>query len=812
MFKKKELAISSLSLLTAISLLSPAFAAQEANFLKKVSMNKQDDNSIEVNLFLKDKLPSRPLVFERGKNVYFISLPATVYSGPRKIDISSLKDEISNVTIDFVSYKTSKNSGYTRIIIETKNKTKITIKDTVGLDAQALGLLILKILSMLAAAGLLAAGAFWGYKKFVLKKNLDNLLDVDEVYIENAQSESAVNSDEAISEIDTTDAEILNFVDNIDETDDIEIDNEQIDVSTQDLSMDISNENIAEFNDVDIESDVLGDDLDTQENNFVNSSVENDILEAENHSEFLQEELASDNEELSEEFNEDLQMSEPLGVVDADVKDENFSQDEFVSDMNFYPTGDEIVSDILNNEEAISELADAISDDIIVETTQEFHQNLADEIIDETKSSIANEFSVDNYSSVDLQANSQVGMFAPKSFSFEQDVNENISTNDENLLEELPDNDVSLFEEFIENNDVSEFIEDSALTDEILQNANVETSDLEDTIPEDLLEIFTEQNDTQDETNTDDFIEEDVTINPFDSFVADVPLESEILHNEPKDTGEDFATEDLSEDDSIFDELIQEAQDNSDISIDEAVTYENQEFADEQISSDDDFAIESDEQVFEEFNQNEILQSNDLSEENFKTTKNPFGETIDAIENTGVEDNLENNVGAQEVVEFLDNEPDLSKQEQEITEIQLDTNAFFKEEEAEVTFINEDVFYKDEEEYNFASEIVEPEELFKDDTPEFVDDSEPLVISNELIDTEKNLYLIRHNGEYSLVGMVGENVFVLNKFSQVPTKDKIHVKLNETKNGQNIYIVKVDSWRALIAVDENGMENILTLS
>ena len=55
-------------------------------------------------------------------------------------------------------------------------------------------------------------------------------------------------------------------------------------------------------------------------------------------------------------------------------------------------------------------------------------------------------------------------------------------------------------------------------------------------------------------------------------------------------------------------------------------------------------------------------------------------------------------------------------------------------------------------------------------------------------------------------------VFVIHKFAEKPSKTRINTKLNESKPNQHIYIVKVDTWRALVSVTDQTMENLLTLS
>ena len=724
-------------------------------------MNKQGDNSIEVNLFLKDKLPSRPLVFERGKNVYFISLPATVYNGPRKIDVAAFKDEISNVTIDFVPYKTSKNSGYTRIIIETKNKTKITIKDTAGTDAKTIALILFKIFAVLSAVGLFSIGGFYAYKKLIAKKNLAHLLDVDEIEIENAQSEQDIdvsNNQILINE----DAELLNYIDAAENVDDL------------------SNE-IVELSD------------------FRENIPTKDIIE----------------------------------------QDEISDATENPSSSDLFPSADEIVNDILNNDDAIEEIANSVgeeilSDELLIEQIDE-NEHLAEvemeetpEQIDETEHLAEVEMEEtpeqidENEHLAEVEIEETPEQIDENEHLAEVEVEETPEQIDENEhLAEVETEESLLAEDIFYQDDISLFEENDIVKDTDEQvHSDLEYENISE---EDLLDTFSEHedffvNENEEENSSMDVLEnasvDENLFNPFDSFVADIPTENEIAFNKQSDIDTQTVDEDLS-DDAIFDELIQEAQDDIDVLQEEFASDNEQEFIENQLE--DELVVSIKEQA-DDIAQDLSCQTEDFSEKNPVEIENSSTGAIvlnegfvdDAtVQNAG---NVEQSAVEEITIDLFEDKDEAVVQKENVTDIQLDTTAFFKEETEEVSYFDEDVFYKDEEGYNFASEVVEPEEFFKDDAPKIIDDSEPLLVSAELIDTDKNIYLVRHNGEYSLIGMIGENVFVLNKFSHTPTKDKIHIKLNETKDGQNIYIVKVDSWRALIAIDENGMENILTLS
>ena len=86
-----------------------------------------------------------------------------------------------------------------------------------------------------------------------------------------------------------------------------------------------------------------------------------------------------------------------------------------------------------------------------------------------------------------------------------------------------------------------------------------------------------------------------------------------------------------------------------------------------------------------------------------------------------------------------------------------------------------------------------------------------MVLDKTDIDKTSSIYLLRHDGEYSLVATSGESVFVLEKFAHKPAKDKIILKLNEKRENDDVYLVKVGHWRALVGVSQDNIKNIMTL-
>ncbi|MFA6989090.1 MAG: hypothetical protein WC197_03375 [Candidatus Gastranaerophilaceae bacterium] len=124
---------------------------------------------------------------------------------------------------------------------------------------------------------------------------------------------------------------------------------------------------------------------------------------------------------------------------------------------------------------------------------------------------------------------------------------------------------------------------------------------------------------------------------------------------------------------------------------------------------------------------------------------------------------------------------------------------------------NEDDDFSDmfEEETQETQEI-EAEPLIEEYDFEIKKD-EPVILIEKKISNDKILYLVVLNGEFSLVGMLNEQVFVLHRFIEEPTGETINFKLNETKQSEKIYIIQIDKWRALIGISDEKMRYILTL-
>ena len=300
----------------------------------------------------------------------------------------------------------------------------------------------------------------------------------------------------------------------------------------------------------------------------------------------------------------------------------------------------------------------------------------------------------------------------------------------------------------------------------LLETTRSTTTDENDDIFDELIAIsdthfITQNNDEVD--NTDQFIDEIFDELSSNESVSNNKEEIEQEENEITKENTDITN---NEDEELFTEL----------PVVEDIDIPSGEFSHE-------YQNEATEEQAQEEIQEELPPVN--NEEQVQEVNITDSELISEISN--VEKLEENNQQSEELEteEFLETN-------NRLTELQVDSEAFFvntQEEDIEVT----DKFYKDEEveeEFVMNTEDIIAEEFFKEDITE-LDDSEPLVLANEIIAPDKNIYLIRHNGLYSVIGTVGEEVFILNKFDEPPIKENIILKFNEKRNNTDIYILKV---------------------
>ena len=90
--------------------------------------------------------------------------------------------------------------------------------------------------------------------------------------------------------------------------------------------------------------------------------------------------------------------------------------------------------------------------------------------------------------------------------------------------------------------------------------------------------------------------------------------------------------------------------------------------------------------------------------------------------------------------------------------------------------------------------------------------NEPELISALNITPNKGFYLTTAEDDmFALFGFVGDNVFLLKKFvdlSQINLQARYY---DRTKNGNEVYIVRLDSYKAMIEISNDGMRETAVL-
>lgn len=85
-----------------------------------------------------------------------------------------------------------------------------------------------------------------------------------------------------------------------------------------------------------------------------------------------------------------------------------------------------------------------------------------------------------------------------------------------------------------------------------------------------------------------------------------------------------------------------------------------------------------------------------------------------------------------------------------------------------------------------------------------------MVKSKVEIDANKGFFLVDYEGTTSLVGQIGEEIFLLKRFDN-PIKGKLQARLNESKGGVSDYMVRVNSFKAIVQVAPEGMNLLIEL-
>ncbi|MCR4881059.1 MAG: hypothetical protein K6A44_03810 [bacterium] len=928
--------------------------------LKSVSITKQPNGQFVTNIVADKKFPTPPLLFEKTKNTYFVSLPATKYDGNRYIDVSSVADDIDSVTVDFIPYKSAKNSGYTRIIIVTKHNLSIVVKESLS-DIPKGNIIVIVVISGILILGI-AYLAFALYSRLMRKRHADVALE-EYTYSQDGQPEAenpatdVQNEDMTFEEIEAkVESEKEELLTGIFESS-VQTEENDISTDTQDSAepwddtptaddgstYENSNENSAEpIEEVIPEEEITAEDFEQQAEPIEEVAPEQEITaeDFEQQAEPIEEvvpeqeitaedfeqqaepieEVVPEQEITAEDFEQQAEENElehtevsaeqvdtlddtndivseesEIAAADEDIttyieSPDNiqpesqeeilaFTENEPVNDENIppysegensiepiqesdetqqlMPSADEIVSDILGSENALNEISESIIDNA--------SETFEDTPIEQNTEDLVADFDYEEKSEDELEANT----FSDIASS--DDIEQLIST------EEL--------DKAFESDNISEITNET--TDELNSDSHIELVESDDMLDE-ILDDIQESIEPQDEpaaASFDDIISGNIT-QPEET-APEPPIEDVQSQHEENDftlaevqhisssgviSGKTFdftaaaaqntqeqpqneeSTENIPEEVSPFEELGFTGMMAGDEQIyEDAEPVEDTQGAIDDIDDIDlnDFALNDEEDIASGADTTDALES-------FKENLEEPQETVEAEETTNeFEAAQEEPEPIQETAETIQEEPETVQRAPEpIKEEPVDNTPITKEEilaahifepkpeylykrneyiqdveeetspyETPSDDINTGSFFSDSDESvaanqsseDFFVEDIEPEEALPISTPsaqasaETNDDNEPIVLDKKDFTKNKSIYLLRHKGEYSLVAIIGENVFVVEKFESAPSSNKIILKHNEKRANDDIYITKVGSWRALVSVSKDNVKNILTL-
>ncbi len=690
-----------------------ACAEDGANVLQNIKIKNNADGDIEIQLQTKRLLPSPPLLFEKGKNIYFVSLPATSYNGDKNLNVDKYSSQIKSIKVDFIEYKTAKDNGYTKIVIETTDNTKIKLSNVV---TSALGLILL-IAGILLGLGLVGGISYFLYRKFN-NRNIKKILDVDDVYIEDAQAGTENLPDD----------EILSYVN--------EIPDDEV------APIHDSHENFATDSSYEPEE---------TEPSYINEPPETDNIPVEtdevNQADIISDDTTYEDEVISSDkaehvSNLDILYSDDYQENEANDEDNNFQEDS----QPFYPNADEIVNDILQSDETINEISENIKKEVENEDLIESDSFDTDaQNSDDTADNDIQQVQSQDFSAVDAPQISASGVFEMKSMDF-----------------------------------------------------TTKQNDIQDVIREDKPEEFEQQDlilEDADDTILDDELFDEEEVNPFDvagldGILGGIPSSEDILAEDDIENSENFENIDIEE--FLNEESSETAAEpqEAETPVVEDVTVEADEIQTEESSETDAEPQEAETPVVEDA----TVEADEMQTEKPSEAAVEQQETVAADEIENEIEQVSNEVAEDSNIEYK-------------PEFVVNTDAFFVSNDTNEKTVSVEEYYKPE---NVVPEIEQQSDAYE--AADIDSDAEPVIISEQDISDDKKLYLIKHQGDYSLIGIINEDVFVLNRFEEEPLGKNIVLKLNESNVEQDIYIVKVGKWRALLGVSADSMEHILTLS
>lgn len=86
----------------------------------------------------------------------------------------------------------------------------------------------------------------------------------------------------------------------------------------------------------------------------------------------------------------------------------------------------------------------------------------------------------------------------------------------------------------------------------------------------------------------------------------------------------------------------------------------------------------------------------------------------------------------------------------------------------------------------------------------------PMLLNTSRLDRNKGLCLVEYNKKYSLIGYINDEIFLLNQFKDINSKE-IRSRLTETVEDKDRYIVRLGNYKAVVEVSESDMNLLLEL-
>lgn len=103
---------------------------------------------------------------------------------------------------------------------------------------------------------------------------------------------------------------------------------------------------------------------------------------------------------------------------------------------------------------------------------------------------------------------------------------------------------------------------------------------------------------------------------------------------------------------------------------------------------------------------------------------------------------------------------------------------------------------------------IKPESSKNNTSP--IGNKNPMLLNTSPLTSNKGLCLVEYNQKYSLIGYISDEIFLLNQFENVNSKE-IRSRLTETVANKDRYIVRVGNYKAIVEVSDSNMNLLLEL-